>query len=232
MAYDFNFVLKGQMPLIMNADNIDGGDALKEWQLDPENAEFSVKGDDRTPPWTWQMRVYNDGHFITMPSELIMAALREAGRKKVLKGNLRYTKATQGGIIIYGEHLEFLNNGNKVPIERIDFWKSLAQNDRKSTYMDQVRLAKELGFILFAKRAKPAGRGSGRHVRVRPRFDHWVVRGRGQVATDFEDILTKDIMRQIWHIAGHQSGLGDWRPNSPNSPGQFGMFEADLSFSG
>ncbi len=70
------------------------------------------------------------------------------------------------------------------------------------------------------KRAKV---GTTKHVRVRPRFENWTVRGELEVIAAE---LPFDIMEEIFNIAG-RVGLSDWRPGC-KTPGAFGMFAAKL----
>jgi len=83
---------------------------------------------------------------------------------------------------------------------------------------DSVR---KLGFRLFLKRAKI---GTSKHVRVRPRFDSWSVRG--EIETLAPE-LTFEVVSQLFQLAG-RVGLCDWRPGC-KTPGPFGMFAATVS---
>ena len=73
----------------------------------------------------------------------------------------------------------------------------------------------------FVKRAKI---GTSKHIRVRPRFDSWQVRGELLVV---EAALTFDIVSQLFELAG-RVGLCDWRPGG-KTPGTFGMFDSKLT---
>jgi len=89
-------------------------------------------------------------------------------------------------------------------------------------YRDQVTQCRKLGFNLYAKRA-PVGKS--KHVRCRPRFEVWEVTGTLKVT---QEAIDDKILTTMLNIAGEQSGLGDWRPSSPLSPGPFGQFTVDL----
>jgi len=56
----FSVTMDGTTPLIMNWDNIDWDDTLKEWLLEPGNKKLSTPGDDRSPAWP---RGQHDGPF-------------------------------------------------------------------------------------------------------------------------------------------------------------------------
>jgi hypothetical protein len=91
---------------------------------------------------------------------------------------------------------------------------------RELPFSDQASAVRDLGFRLFVKRAAV---GSSKHVRVRPRFDDWTVRG---TATIVSPDLSLDIVNQLFELAGNV-GLGDWRPGG-KTPGPFGMFTATI----
>ncbi len=95
-----------------------------------------------------------------------------------------------------------------------------------SKFRDQVVACRRLGFKLYMKRAPI---NNAKHVRVRPRFDQWTVEGVLKVTNEAID---DNILRKMMKIAGEQSGLGDWRPSSPKSPGPFGQFTTELTFLG
>jgi hypothetical protein len=90
-------------------------------------------------------------------------------------------------------------------------------------YRDQVNQCRRLGFNLFSKRA-PVNKS--KHVRCRPRFEKWEVTGTLRVT---QEAIDDRILKQMLTIAGEQSGLGDWRPSSPMSPGPFGQFSVELT---
>lgn len=90
-------------------------------------------------------------------------------------------------------------------------------------YRDQVNQCRKLGFDLYAKRA-PVGKA--KHVRCRPRFDIWEVTGKLKVT---QEAIDDKILKTMLTISGEQSGLGDWRPSSPMSPGPFGQYSVELT---
>jgi len=89
-------------------------------------------------------------------------------------------------------------------------------------YSEQANAVQALGFKLYMKRARV---NRAKHVRCRPRFDLWQVEGEIKVSNE---AITPAIVEKMFEIAGDQSGLGDWRPSSPESPGPFGRFSTEL----
>ncbi len=213
----FNFVLTGITPLLMHCDDPERADQLTAWRKDPGNKNTSVAGDDRSPTWTWQTYLYTDGKHVVVPSDNLMVAIRDAGASIILKRQTTYKRATQTGLLIETPNLLLETPHGAVPTAEIEALPSDAGMDQ------QIALAERLGFSLFIKRAKV---GTSKHVRVRPRFDEWSLRG-SILATGSE--FTLDIVQQLFAIAGIQKGLCDWRPSSPKSPGPFGRFNAAVS---
>jgi hypothetical protein len=203
----------------MHADDVMATDMLKEWQKDPANKEVSVKGDDRSPPWTWQLSIYSDEDgFIAMPSDNLMATLRKAGSripKPTGRGTLK--ELTQSSLLIPTEHCELLVKGKRVSMAEVTKLRNLS-------FKEQFDAVKKLNFELLVKRAKPPG-SSSKHVRVRPLFRAWQVKGVIQV---LEPAITAELLEQCFQQAGRFVGLADWRPGSPISPGPYGMFDAEV----
>lgn len=213
MFRKFSFTLTGHQPMLMHADDIWAADELAEWRKAPENKNQSKSGDDRSPPWTWQTYLYHDGENVVVPAANIMVALRTAGTQLILKGKKTYKELTQSGLLIETEFCEFLVGGKPLPIGKI-----VALRDKSFT--EQAKGVEKMGFSLYAKRAKI---GQAKHVRVRPRFDEWSVRG--EITILSPDIADETLV-QIFQIAGN-CGLGDWRP-ACKTPGSFGMFQSEL----
>lgn len=208
------FVLEGVTAILFHADDIDASDELTEWRKDPKNENFSVKGDDRSPPWTWQTYLYTDSTHIVMPSDNIMVSLRQAGAKVPLKGNTSFKQTTQSGIIIREEFCEFRNgSGKQIAMKDIAALRSL-------DFKEQAALVRDFGCTLYKKRAKI---GQAKHVRVRARFNQWSVHGRLEVVAEE---ITFDRLKQIFDIAG-DGGLGDWR-TACKTPGIFGRYRVKL----
>lgn len=209
--------LTGETPLLMHNDNLEWSDAMDQWRLDPGNKKNSKAGDDRTPAWRWIGNLYiNDGK-VVMPSDNLMTTLREGGTKcPTGKGQQTFKAMTQSGIIVDDIAWPIIVDGKEIPYDPI---KELIENSDFEKHKESVE---KLGFELFVKRAKI---GQNKHVRVRPRFDVWSC---GGTVTVLEDKITDDVFHNILTFAGAYSGLGDWRPSSPKSPGRFGKFTAEI----
>lgn len=210
----FEFVLTGQMPILFHADDIVAADALKEWRENPENANQSIRGDDRSPPWTWMTYLYSDGEFLSIPGDNLMAALRWAGAKLILKKTTTYKVLSQSGLVLASEYIDFSGPLGPVKMADIDNLKSMS-------FSEQSRAVQDLGFSLFVKRAKVEKK---KHARVRARFKDWSASG---VIEILNPDIKPDALSKIFDIAGI-GGLLDWRPSSPEKPGPFGRFTAKL----
>lgn len=207
------FELRGMMPLLMHADDVEAADLMGEWRKDPANKNVSVPGDDRSPPWTWQTYCYHDGEYLSMPAAAIAVCLRQAGTQLILKRQKTFKELTQSGMLIDQEYCEFRNGGKQIPVD-------LLHDIRELPFRQQADAVRQAGFRLFVKRAVI---GRAKHVRVRPRFESWSVNGTATVtATE----LNIDVLRQIFSFAG-RIGLCDWRPGC-KTPGTFGMFSATV----
>jgi hypothetical protein len=209
------FTLTGITPLLMHADNVEAASTLDVWRKDSKNKNMSVKGDDRSPPWTWQTYVYiDDEGLIAMPADNLMVAIRQAGAKMILKGQKTFKEITQSGLLIARDNLEFINADRQ--IEMADFVAN-----RDADFVTHKKMAAVAGFGLDVRRAKV---GPAKHVRVRPIFRSWKVSGEIQILADE---ITLDRLSELFEIAG-SVGLGDWRPGC-KTPGSYGQFEAKVS---
>lgn len=212
MSYRVQFDLTGTTAMLMHWFNIEGQEMLKEWRDTPANKNQSKKGDDRTPPWTWQTYLYNDGEHVTLPADNLMGALLRGGTQINLKGNKTFKEMSQSAVYIEQEYMDFLVNGKKIKMEPIT-----AMMDK--TFREQMLAVKQLGFRLWDKGVVI---GKARHIRIRPRFDTWAVQGTALINNDD---LKLETLQQMFALAG-KSGLCDWRPSSPNRPGSYGQFSS------
>lgn len=219
MSFPVDFELTGQRPLLMHHDNIQGSDELKAWRQDPRNKNQSVAGDDRSPAWTWASYLYHDGEAVCMPQENLMAALMFGGSQIILQKQKTFKQLSQSGMVCQQEYLRFEYSADGAEYKQLKV-KDLKFID-KLPFAEQAERVAGMGFRLFMKRASV---GTSKHVRVRPRFEHWRVTGSLMVLS--QDI-TMDRLEQIFMHAG-LAGLGDWRPSSPKRPGPYGMFTATL----
>ena len=213
-AYDVT--LTGKSPLLMHWDNIDYAEQLKIWREVPENKKYQVKGDDRSPAWSWIGSLYHDGEHVAMPSDNLGRVAMEGGASVPVprgKNGKTFKSQTQSGMMVEGEFTPLLIGGKAVPVEAI---KKLHGELEFSKHQE---VAAQHVFCLFVKRARI---GASKHVRVRPRFDSWSLGFRLHV---WDDQLTLSALQDIYRFAGENKGLGDWRPSS-KTPGPFGRFEA------
>jgi hypothetical protein len=211
----YQVTLKGLTPLLMHNDNLAFTEKVVEWRKAPENKEYSVSGDDRTPPWTWIGYCYHDGKNLGINSDNLMTMLREGGAK-VLTGHKQetYKKHTQSGIMLDQQQWDVLVDGNFIPADPI---KPLI-GDRD--FVHHINMAEKLGFELLVKRAKI---GRAKHIRVRPMFREWSAVGSLTIIDREISGLTEATLQLILNQAGSLCGVCDWRPSSPSS-GTFGKF--------
>ncbi len=211
----YSFELKGISALLVHADNVMASDDLTAWRKDPAHKSISVAGDDRSPPWTWMTYCYSDGASLCMLADAVMVALRFAGAKMIMKKQETYKAATQSGILIDEEFLPILIGTKPVKCTDIAKLKNLS-------FAEQLAGVEKLGFKLDVRRAVV---GSSKHVRVRPRFDAWTLKGTLEVS---EPAITTPVLQQLFDIAGARAGIGDWRP-SARASGSRGRFTAKLT---
>jgi hypothetical protein len=201
----------------MHKDGIFEGEEIAKWRLNPENKKHCVRGDDRSPAWTWTSYVYHEGNVVGIPSDNLMTMLREGGAKVPLPGgraNETFKKISQSGLLIMDPIWEIASKDGVCP----NFAKVI---DLKGNMDFQVHCdtARKHGFSLFAKRAKV---GMSKHIRVRPMWSAgWTIEGDISI---LDDKITDQAFLDILSMAGRYCGLCDWRPSSPAKPGPYGTF--------
>lgn len=209
--------LIGETPFLMHCDNVEWSDFMGAWRKDPANKKKSKAGDDRSPAFTWIGYLYHEAGKLVVPADNLMTLLREGGKKcPTGKGQGTYKSQTQSGIVVDQSAWPLLVDGKEIP------HASLKELGGEADFEKHMEAAKAHGFELFVKRAKV---GAAKHIRVRPRFDSWSCSGS---LTVLDDTITEGVLRNILNFAGAYSGLGDWRPSSPKSPGPFGKFSVEL----
>lgn len=216
----YDVTVRGITPLLMHRDNIEWSDQMKTWEKDPKNKSVSVAGDDRTPPFRWLGSLYHDDTRIVMPADCMMASLMYGGtRTPTGKGKATFKSQTMSGIMPIDPFWPLTVNGKEIEVAA--FFKDMESKSMEEFYA----LAVSLGFILWPKRARV---GTSFHVRVRPRFNQWTIRG-GLVVSDVA--ITHSVLNLIGSQAGQYVGLGDWRPGS-KKPGAYGMFTFETKLIG
>jgi hypothetical protein len=215
----YEITLTGLTPLLMHNDNLNFSEKLAEWRRAPENKANSAAGDDRTPAWTWIGYLYHDGKHVGVNSDNLMTMLREGGAKvKTGNGKETYKKQTQSGVMLDQQQFDLYIGGRRIEIDKI---KPLIGT---LDFHQHIELAESLGFELLVKRAKI---GRAKHVRVRPMFREWVLRGSLTVLDSELSGLTLRTLEIVLNQAGAICGLCDWRPSSPAS-GTFGKFRPEI----
>lgn len=220
-AYEFE--IRGLTPLLMHADSIEGADIIKEWRDNPQNKGLQRPGDDRSPAWGWMYSLYLDAkqEKICMPAVNVTTALMKAGSYLSAGKGKTLKRSAAAGLMIPDEYLPFQANGKSVSFADLSGNKLPQEVDPRSFEKLKAVAAKH-HIMLWSKRAKI---GQAKHIRVRPRFESWSVSGRIEILLPE---FTADVVKQLFEIAGRRVGLGDWRPDSPKSPGPFGQFETKI----
>lgn len=219
----FAVTLTGVEPLILHNDSVVWSDDMEAWKNDPANKKKSRPGDDRTPAHRWIGYCYNNGQHVVVPRDNVAKCLMLASKQVLMPGGRGgKTFKTESMALMRLESdsmvLEVPNptTGEWEPIE----WRMLEALAEVEKFENHERAAEALGFRLFVRRCRV---GTSKHVRVRPMFHTWRLRGVIRVM----DEALADALPSILQIAGERVGLGDWRPSSP-TPGQYGLFEAEI----
>lgn len=211
---NYRFELTGVTPILFHADDVEAADELGKWRKDPAHKNISVPGDDRSPAWTWITYLHHDGEHLAVPADVIMAALRFAGGQIIMKGQKTFKAASQSGLCVLDEFCEFRGPKGRVAIADIHAF----QDEPFAVHAQRV---KDLGFRLFVKRGTI---GKSKNIRVRARFEEWSIRGRIEV---LDEVITADVLRTMFEIAGSKAGFLDWRPNC-SKPGPYGRATAKV----
>lgn len=213
--------IEGVSPLLMHNDNIQWADSMTAWGNEPGQRKKGTAGDDRSPAWRWIGALYVDAGKVVVPADNLMTMLREGGAKCATgKGKTTFKAITQTGILVDQIAWPIEVGGQHVPYAPI---KDLIE---EPDFEEHEELARSMGFFLFVKRAKV---GDSKHIRVRPRFDQWAAAG---TVTVTDEQVTERVLTSILTVAGSHVGIGDWRPSSKKSPGQFGRFVAKVRRAG
>lgn len=214
----YSVTLKGITPLLLHRDNIEFADEMAAWRNDPHNKKLSKAGDDRTPAFTWLGCLYEDGGTIAMPADNLMRCFMEGGASVPVPGgkNGKTFKAqTQSGMMTAEAAWPIQVRGKEIVSDELYALR------KEMDFEKHKAAAEKCGFSLFVKRAKI---GASKHIRVRPKFHEWTLRGNVDV---WDEQITTDALVSIMQYAGDYKGLGDWRP-SGRTPGPHGRFRADV----
>ena len=218
----FTALLTAKTPLLLHQDNLDWQDKVKGW-IEKQNRsgvkskKASVKGDDRSPAFTWLGCLYLDNGQLTIPSEVIQKCFIQAASKIIKKGNTSYKGDLASSLFLHSTAFPLLVKGKPIAD------KFLKKLEEEEDYKVHCKAAIDNGFSLYARRA---GVNGSKHVRVRPKFLDWSIQISGSL--DSEEI-DQSLFERICDVAGHRVGIGDWRP-SVGAPGQHGMFDAKVAW--
>jgi hypothetical protein len=213
----YDVKLTGETPLLMHALSVDWNDTVKAWQKDPANKKKGVAGDDRSPAWKWLGHMYMEEGLVVVPSDNLMSTIREGGAMcPVGKGNKTFKAQSQSGLVVDQIAWPVVVNGHTIPSAPFD--ALFGEED----FAFHKKAAEDHDFELFIKHV---GIGRQKHIRVRPRFNEWSCAG---TITVLDEMITRDVLRDILAFAGAYAGLCDWRPKSPMKPGHYGKFTADI----
>lgn len=215
----FEVIVSGKTPLLMHYDNVEWADYMDEWKNDPSNKKTSKAGDDRTPAWRWLGCVYHDGKILGIPAANIMRCLMEGGAMVPVPGGKMgktFKAQTQSGMMSV-EPLWALHVGGAT-IK----WSEIEKLKELQKFAAHKKAVSDMGFELVVKRARV---GSTKHIRVRPQFTEWELRGSLAV---WDEQIDEKALSQILEFSGRYKGLGDWRPGS-RTPGPYGTFEARIA---
>lgn len=214
----YEVTLTGNTPLLMHSDNIEWADNMDAWKNSAENKKGSKAGDDRSPAWRWLGCLYHDDNVIVMPSDNISRCMMEGGAMVPVPGGRSgktFKSQSQSGMMTGQPTWPLLVNGKTIDI------KAIMALQKENVFAKQKQAVEQKGFMLYIKRAKI---GTSKHIRVRPRFDKWAVKGTVVV---WDDQITEGVLKDILDYAGRYKGLGDWRPGG-KTPGPHGMFTAEV----
>src|SRR5262245_5678031 len=205
MIRQYSVKLEGLTPILMHWDNIDWADQMEAWKNDPANKGKSRAGDDRTPAFRWIGSVYHDGENVCISSDNMARCLMEGGALVPVptgKNGKTFKAQTQSGMKVDDMFIPLLVSGKTIA------WKSIDTLRKVPVFTDHLDRVNALGFKLFTKRVRI---GAAKHIRVRPRFDNWILEFSISV---WDDAITEAVLKQIFDYAGMYKGLCDWRPGS------------------
>lgn len=139
----------------------------------------------------------DDGGGLYMPSENIQACFHGAAKKRKL------------GRQAIGFLPDSPMNGLGFKVEGSPDYRSKDKFFSNEKYMFVKNVKVGTSSIMKCRARIPAG---------------WGITITGMVD---DSLLDLEQVEELWEIAGHVIGLGDWRPSSPKSPGRNGMFEVE-----
>lgn len=213
MRYDFT--LTGVTPLLMHHNNIEERDAIESLR---KRMKGGKPGDDRSPPEGWKGYLYisEETGNVCIPAENLLAMLLGGGVKVKVSG--KETLKTHSQRVLFDAlDYDLLVGGKTIPKSSVD--------KITGEFGEHAAAARQLGFRLHVK---PCTVGTSKHVRVRPMFTGWSLRGAIEIEDEDATVLSLSSLRELFAACGRLVGIGDWRPGAPKRPGQYGRFTATV----
>lgn len=226
---EYHITLTGTSPILMHNRNLEWEVNVKRWEKDAANKSKSVKGDDRSPGWSWLGKLHHNEEVVCLPVDMLASCMMYGGAMVPLptgKSNTTCKSLSQSGCIIEGFFWPLVlmqpTNDPKKPKRTTIPVAPLFALKEEEDFTQHETLVKSLDFRLHIK---PAKVGQSSHIRVRPCFEGWQVEGHITVT---DDQLTQSLLATILEYAGKYKGVGDWRPGC-KTPGPWGMFTAAVA---
>jgi hypothetical protein len=212
----YDFEINGLTTLIMHNNNIDERDKIEAIR---KKMKGGKAGDDRSPPESWKGYLYisEDTGNVCIPSENLLACLL-AGGVKVKIGGKETLKTHSQRVMFDRMDYDLVVNGKTISKDAIA--------KVGGEYPEHYVAVQTLGFKLFAK---PCTVGNSKHIRVRPKFANWSLKGSFEVEPEDANILSLSSLNDLFTTCGRLAGLGDWRPSAPKRPGQYGRFTSTVT---
>lgn len=203
----------GTYDMLMHKDNLIHDPKVKKWRSVNKD---SPRGDDRYPAWTFLGYIYEKDGVVGFDRTMLATNLSEGGKGVTKSGKKTYKEPMLTSFDINEDFVPIKVNGKPISIKELGKLMAEDNQDFDDAY---IPAAEKLGLPLDVRRAKV---GMNKHVRVRPVVPSgWTLEYTATVNT--EEIPLDDL-EQVFHIAGTNKGIGDWRPGAPK-PGPFGRFE-------
>lgn len=211
--------------LIMDRDNITFAEEVTRWQKDPTNADVQRPGDDRAPAWGWLGKLHygeSTGE-VGLPQGMLGACLRAAATMiphPTARGKKSLKEVSQAGIVFTQTLFPLLvQRPNAVRWQTIPYAEVFTKLAQEDDFLTQIDVARLYGIRLDVRRSRPQFNRS--HVRVRPMFGPWRCIVQMQL---MDEVLTEDLVLQVFRMAGANKGLGNWRPSATRA-GSYGTFQ-------
>lgn len=213
----YKFSIQGTNSIILHNNNIEERDRIEALR---KKMKGGKPGDDRSPPESWKGYVYTSSETgnVCIPSENLLTMFRQGGVKVKVSGKETLKTHSQRILLDAMDYdLKVGAGGNTIAKADID--------EITGEFGEHCAAVRDLGFRLLQK---PCKVGTSSHIRVRPIFEPWSITGGLEVDQEDDNVLSLTALRDLFAACGRLIGLGDWRPGSPNSPGQYGRFTATV----